>query len=403
MPFRRPAARVPPGQYRRKDDKEPMITKKQMLALAKKHGTPIFIVDHDEIRRNYAQFKKYLPRVQAYYAVKAEPLPEIVRTLYKAGASFDVASMPEFMIVHENIRKMPHKKRLDWIWDKIIYANPIKPEETLKQLDKYRPLVTYDNLAEVHKIKKYAPHAGLVLRIRVPNTGAMVELSSKFGATPGEAVDLILAAARMGLGVEGLSFHVGSQTTNFENFVQAINIAADIFAEARSRGYDHMNLLDIGGGFPAPYDDSVKPFKELASKINAELDRLFPKNIEILAEPGRFMIATAATSVVRINGKAVRDGKTCYYVNDGVYHTYSGIIFDHCHYNLKAFKGGKEEICGVFGPTCDALDVISPSMNLPTNLEIGDLLYSPKIGAYSHASSTWFNGFPPAKVVHVNM
>ncbi|OGR97032.1 MAG: decarboxylase [Elusimicrobia bacterium GWF2_62_30] len=381
-----------------------MITKKQMQDLAKKHGTPLFIMDHDEIRKNYAQFKKYLPRVQAYYAVKAEPMPEIVRTLYKAGASFDVASMPEFMIVHENIKNMPDKKRQDWIWDKIIYANPIKPNETLTQLDKYRPLVTFDNLEEIKKIKKYAPHAGLCLRIRVPNTGAVVELSSKFGASPGEAVDLILEAVRQGLGVEGLSFHVGSQTTNFENFVQAINLAADIFKEAKERGYDKMNLLDIGGGFPAPYDATVKPFQELAKKINAEIERLFPDpKIEILAEPGRFMIATAGTSVVRINGKTVRDGKTCYYVNDGVYHTFSGIIFDHQHCHLFPFrKGKKPEICGVFGPTCDALDVISMSENLPTDLQLGELMYSPNMGAYSHASSTWFNGFPPAKVVHIN-
>ena len=381
-----------------------MITKKQMQDLAKKHGTPLFIVDHDEIRKNYAQFKKYLPRVQAYYAVKCEPMAEIVKTLYKAGASFDVASMPEFMIVHEYIKNMPDKKRLAWIWDKIIYANPIKPIETLKELDQYRPLVTFDNLEEIHKIKKYAPHAGLCLRIRVPNTGAVVELSSKFGASPGEAVDLILEAVKQGLGVEGLSFHVGSQTTNFENSVQAINLSADIFKEAKARGYDRMNLLDIGGGFPAPYDASVKPFQELAKKINSELERLFPDpKIEILAEPGRFMIATAGTSVVRINGKTVRDGKTCYYVNDGAYHSYSGIIFDHQHCNMFSFrKGKKTENCAVFGPTCDALDVISTAMPLPTDLQLGELMYSTNMGAYSHASSTWFNGFPPAKVVHVN-
>jgi len=379
-----------------------VISQKQLQALAKKHGTPLFIVDHDEIRKNYAQFKKYLPRVQAYYAVKAEPLPEIVQTLYKAGASFDVASMPEFLIVHENIKKMPNKKRLAWIWDKIIYANPIKPNETLRQLDPYRPLVTFDNIEEIHKVKKYAPHAGMVLRIRVPNTGAVVELSSKFGAAPGEAVDLILAAEKAGLGVEGLSFHVGSQTTNFENFVQAINLAADIFKEAKERGHTRMNLLDIGGGFPAPYDASVKPFRELATKINSEINRLFPKNIEILAEPGRFMIATAGTSVVKINGKAVRDGKTCYYVDDGAYHTYSGIIFDHQHCHMKSFRKGPEQICGVFGPTCDALDVISMSENLPADLKLGELLYSANMGAYSHASSTNFNGFPPAKVVHIN-
>ncbi|MCX6897492.1 MAG: type III PLP-dependent enzyme [Verrucomicrobia bacterium] len=378
-----------------------MVTKSTLKKLAKEHGTPLFVVDHDELRRNYAEFKKYLPRVQAYFAVKANSLPAIVRTLYKAGASFDVASMPEFMIVYENIKEMPAKQRQDWIWDKIIYANPIKATETLEQLDQYKPLVTFDNSEEIKKIKRHAPHAGLALRLKVPNTGAMVELSSKFGAAPGEAVDLILEANKAGLVVEGLSFHVGSQTTNFENYVQAINLAANIFKEAKDRGYKKMNLLDIGGGFPAPYDASVKPFRELAKVINREIDRLFPKEVQILAEPGRFLVATTATAISKIIGKAVRDGKLCYYINDGVYHTFSGVIFDHCHYHLKSFKKGATQICSVFGPTCDALDVVSMAENLP-DLQLGDLLYSENIGAYSHASSTYFNGFPPAKVVHVN-
>jgi ornithine decarboxylase len=386
-----------------------MITKSALKKLAAKHGTPLFVVDHDELRCNYTTFKKYLPRIQAYYAVKANSDPAIVRTFYQAGASFDVASMPEFENVHENIKHLPAKERQDWIWDKIIYANPIKAIETLRELNQYKPLVTFDNSEEIKKIKKYAPLAGLALRLKVPNTGAMVELSSKFGASPGEAVDLILEADKVGLTVEGISFHVGSQTTNFDNYVAAINLSANIFKEARDRGYNKMNLLDIGGGFPAPYDASVKPFRELAKVINRELDRLFPKNdpsfpkkFEILAEPGRFFCATAATAVSKIIGKAVRDGKLCYYINDGVYHTFSGVVFDHCHYYIKAFKSGPTQICSVFGPTCDALDVVSMAENLPANLEIGDLLYSEQIGAYSHASSTYFNGFPPATVVHVN-
>ena len=113
--------------------------------------------------------------------------------------------------------------------------------------------MTYDNLDELRKIKRYAPHAGLVLRLRVPNTGSMVELSSKFGCDTSEAVDLILEAFRIGLVVEGLSFHVGSQCTNFDNFVQALNIAAAVMQEARSRGHE-IKILDIGGGFPVPYD-----------------------------------------------------------------------------------------------------------------------------------------------------
>ncbi len=378
-----------------------MISKAQLQKLAQEHGTPLFIVDHDELRKNYRTFKRYLPRVQAYFAVKANSLPEIVQTLFKEGASFDVASMPEFQTVYQNIKGMPAKQRQDWIWDKIIYANPIKPEATLEQLDKYKPLVTFDNVEEIHKIAKHAPHAGLALRLKVPNTGAMVELSSKFGAAPGEAVDMILEADRVGLTVEGISFHVGSQTTNFENYVQALALTANIFKEAKERGYTKMNLIDIGGGFPAPYDATVKPFQDLAKVINTEIDRLFPKDIQILAEPGRFMVATAGTSVSRVVGKAVRDGKPCYYINDGVYHTYSGILFDHLHYPIKAFKKGPTQLSAVFGPTCDALDVVSMAENLPA-LERGDLVYSENIGAYSAASSTYFNGIPPAKIVHVN-
>jgi len=112
-------------------------------------------------------------------------------------------------------------------------------------------------------------------------------------------------------------------------------------------------------------------------------------------------VATAATAVASIIGKAERDGKRCYYINDGVYHTFSGIIFDHCPYHLKAFRKGPTAISAVYGPTCDALDTVSLAEDLP-DLDLGDLVYSENIGAYSHASSTYFNGFPPAKVVHVN-
>jgi ornithine decarboxylase len=379
-----------------------MITKAHLHRLGRQHGTPLFVVDHDALRRNYREFRKYLPRVQAYFAVKANALPEIVRTLFGEGASFDVASMPEFNIVYDNVVGMPPKQRQDWIWDKIIYANPNKPVETLAELNQYKPLVTFDNAEELLKIRDHAPQAGVVLRVKVPNTGAMVELSSKFGAAPGEAVDLILLAGKLGLTCEGVSFHVGSQTTNFNNYVEALALCSGIFKEARDRGYAKMNLMDIGGGFPAPYDDSVKPFRELAKVINNELDRLFPKDIQILAEPGRFLVATAGYTVSKVIGKAVREGKPSYYIDDGVYHTYSGVIFDHCKYPVRSFKKGSTKISAVYGPTCDALDVVSMAENLP-ELNRDDLVYSENIGAYSHASSTHFNGFPPAKVVHVNV
>jgi ornithine decarboxylase len=228
----------------------------------------------------------------------------------------------------------------------------------------------------------------------------MVELSSKFGASPAEAVDLMALASDAGLTVEGLAFHVGSQCTNFENYVQALSLSAAIMEEAEARGHS-LRLLDIGGGFPVRYDRHVRPFRELARILSAELKRLFPKSLEVLAEPGRFMVGTAATLVAEVIGKAERDGKRCYYINDGIYHTFSGILFDHCQYQIKAFKKGPRQISGVFGPTCDALDTISQAEALP-ELKLGDLVYSENIGAYSHASSTFFNGFPPAQVIHIH-
>ncbi|CAG0964232.1 MAG: type III PLP-dependent enzyme [Candidatus Methanoperedens sp.] len=380
--------------------------------IAREHGTPVFIIDHEKIRENYREFREKLPDVQAYFAVKANSNLEIIKTMYDLGASFDVASFPEFMLVHDNIKHFPQKERQDFIWDKIIYANTIKPAEVLAKLNEYKILVTFDNIEELRKIKKHAPDVGLVLRIRVPNTGSMVELSSKFGAHPGEAVDLIAEAVKLGLGVEGISFHVGSQCNNFDNYSQALNFASSIFKEAELRNYQigfidregkKRKILDIGGGFPVKYTPDVKSFTALSEKLNSEIKRLFPdKDIQVIAEPGRFMVATACTLITKIVGKAVRDGKTCYYLNDGVYHTFSGQVFDHQPYPLHSFKDGEKKVCATFGPTCDAFDTISLADELPEDLQIDDLLYAENIGAYSIASSTYFNGFPPTKVVHLN-
>jgi ornithine decarboxylase len=377
------------------------MEKSELLKLAKKHGTPLFIVDHNVIRENYRTFKKHLPRVQAYYAVKANWDEHIIETLFHEGSSFDVASIHEFLRVNELINEWDTKRKFDFIWDKIIYANTIKNTEALQKLKPYKPLVTYDNIDELKKIKKYCDTAGVILRIKVPDSGSMVELNSKFGVIPGEAMELIEAAFKMGLVVEGLSFHVGSQCTNFDNYVTALSIVAGLFRDAKQKGYN-LKIVDIGGGFPAPYDATVPHFEQLAKILNSEIDRLFDKKIEIIAEPGRFLVATACTLVTQIIGKARREGKMFYHIDDGVYSTFSGVVYDHCVYHFEAFKKGKEEICAVVGPTCDGFDKISMAENLPGNLEIGDYLFTINIGAYSNASATWFNGFPPAKVVHVN-
>jgi ornithine decarboxylase len=371
----------------------------ELLKLVEQHGSPLFIVDHNKLRENYRTFKKHLPRVQCYYAVKANSQQQIIETLFEEGSSFDVASYNEFMQVYQYIKHFDKKEKKDFVWDKIIFSNTIKERTTLAKIKQYKPLVTYDNNAELIKLKRHCDTAGLVLRLKVPDTGSQVEMASKFGAEPGDAQQLIQEAFDMGLKVEGVSFHVGSQCTNFDNYTVALDIAATILNDARKKGFP-LNLVDIGGGFPVPYDPAVPQFANLAAILNSEFTRLFPDDIQILAEPGRFIVATVAILVSEIIGKARREGKVFYHINDGVYHTFSGVVYDHWIPNFHAFKEGEPEICAVVGPTCDSFDKISLSVELPRNLEVGDFLYTENIGAYSIASSTKFNGFDGAKILH---
>ncbi len=240
------------------------------------HGTPLFILDHDKLRANYRTFKKNLPRVQCYYAVKANTHPEIIKTLFLEGSSFDVASYNEFMQIYEYIQHYEEKDKDFFIWDKIIFSNTIKDRETLSKIKRYRPLVTFDNSDEVKKIKACCDTAGLVLRLKVPDTGSQVEMSSKFGAEPADAGRLIRQAFDAGLVVEGLSFHVGSQCTNFDNYTAALAITSEIMNDARARGYD-LKIIDIGGGFPVPYDSQVPEFEKLAKAHQLRNQEALPR------------------------------------------------------------------------------------------------------------------------------
>ncbi|MDI6767747.1 MAG: type III PLP-dependent enzyme [Bacteroidota bacterium] len=374
----------------------------ELLELIERNGTPLFVLDHNKIRENYRTFKKYLPRVQCYYAVKANSNQQIIETLFHEGSSFDVASYHEFIQVYQYIKHFEKKDKKYFVWDKIIFSNTIKDRTTLRKTKEYKPLVTYDNSAELKKLKDHCDTAGLILRLKVPDTGSQVEMSSKFGAEPAEAQKLIQEATDIGLAVEGISFHVGSQCTNFDNYTEALTISSEIFNTARKKGFN-LNLIDIGGGFPVPYDPQVPDFEKLATILNSEFKRLFPDDIQILAEPGRFIVATAAVLVSEIIGKARRDGKIFYHINDGVYHTFSGVVYDHWIPNFKAFKEGETEICAVVGPTCDSFDKVSLAVELPGNLEVGDYLLTENIGAYSTASTTKFNGIEGAKIVHRNL
>ena len=203
-----------------------------------------------------------------------------------------------FMQVYQYIKHFDKKDKKHFVWDKIIFSNTIKDKTTLSKIKQYKPLMTYDNSDELTKIKNHCETAGLIVRLKVPDTGSQVEMSSKFGAEPADAQKLIQQAFDMGLNVEGISFHVGSQCTNFDNFTAALTVTSEIFNDARKKGFG-LNLVDIGGGFPFWTDPQVPEFKVLASLLNSEFNRMFPDNIEILAEPGRFIVATAATLVVR--------------------------------------------------------------------------------------------------------
>jgi len=379
------------------------LDKETLYKLAEEYrdSLPILIVDHAMIRENFIRFRKALPRVEPYYAVKANPDPEIIRTLYKQGAGFDIASLAEYNLVDDNA--LGTLKYIDnFMETKIIYANTIKQLSALKKIEMKKLQMTFDNFLELDKIRKYCRNPRLVLRIAVPNEGSVVELSSKFGADPTTAIDLLKHAKNLDLNVEGISFHVGSQCEHAQNFIRAFEISRKVFDEAKAMGFE-LSTLDIGGGYPAPYDQKAILFEDLAKIINDQIKTHFSsEKIRIIAEPGRFLVATAATSVVEVVGKAIRGGKPFYYVNDGVYGTFSGVFFDHIQYHFKAFKEGPLVPSVVAGPTCDALDTIVRDDPLP-DVNIGDLLYSENVGAYTNASASMFNGFPLARIININV
>jgi ornithine decarboxylase len=391
----------------------------QINSLASEHGTPILIIDHDKIRKNYLEFKKYLPRVQVYYAVKANPEPEIVKTLYKLGSSFDVASLPEFNIVFNMVKNLDPDKLQNFIWHHVIYANPVKKIDSLHTLNLYKPLLTYDSQEEMMKIKLHCPNAGVLCRIKISDEGSVVKFANKFGIEPEKAADLIEKSIKGGVGVEGISFHAGSQCNNPKNFVKALRSVAAIFKETDRRGLPvgetvssgkPIKIVDIGGGFPVQYNGTEQSFKKLAAIINKELDKLFPKDkVSIIAEPGRFLVANAGTAVSRVILAKHSNLVPAYHIDDGVYNTFSAVMYDHLEPDFRCFRKGEKIESKIFGPTCDGLDELSENSYIHNTKKIflpklneGDLILHENIGAYSNASATFFNGFPAVKVVHIN-
>jgi ornithine decarboxylase len=364
---------------------------RRLRDLVRRHGTPLFAISRGAVRAQLERFRKALPRVEPYYAVKANPHPGLLKTLVQCGANFDVASLGEMDAVLA-AGAAP---------DRIIFANTIKPARAIAAaVARGVGLMTFDSEYELDKIAERAPGSRVLVRIKVPNVGSIVELSLKFGVDPTDAISLLIKAHKLGLRPAGVSFHVGSQCTRIENYIDALEMAAIIVRDARLKQVP-CDILDIGGGFPIRhFDGEEDPFDAAASVTARELDRLFDANLRIIAEPGRFIAGPACTLLMRVVGKAIRENKHWYYLDDGVYGTLSGIVFDHAKYEFKVMRNGRTQLSTLAGPTCDSLDIIARGEELP-ELELGDIVYVENIGAYSLASATNFNGIPPAKAVLV--
>jgi len=373
------------------DTKNSRSFERSISSLVKKHGTPLFIISKSKLVEQAEKFKRLLPRVKPYYAVKANSCPEIVKTFAKLGTGFDVASKYEMDLALKCGAK-PHD---------IIYANPVKPADTMKfAMENGVDLTVFDSEYELYKIAEHAPGARVLVRIKVPNIGSVVELSLRFGAEPTDAIPLLIKAHKLGLKPVGVAFHAGSQCTHIENYIEAFEMTKIIFQDARLKQIP-LSIIDIGGGMPIQhFDDDEDHFTKFAPKLCHEIDRLFDNTVELIAEPGRAFPGPACTLVMRVLGKSIRENKHWYYLDDGLYGCLSGILFDFCKYQYNVFKKGPTHISALAGPTCDSHDIIDRSVELP-ELEIGDTVYVQNIGAYSIASATNFNGIPPAKTVFV--
>jgi len=364
---------------------------RRLRDLVRRHGTPMLAISRAVLRAQLERFRKALPRVEPFYAMKANPCAAVLKTLAQAGAGFDVASLAE----------MEAALAAGAPPERLIFANTIKPARAISAAAaRGISLMTFDSEYELDKIAERSPGARVIVRIKVPNVGSIVELSLKFGVDPADAISLLIKAHKLGLRPAGVSFHVGSQCTRVENYIEALETAAIIVRDARLKQVP-CGIVDIGGGFPIRhFDDEDDPFDPAAGVIAREIDRLFDANVRLIAEPGRFIAGPAGTLVMRVVGKAIRENKHWYYLDDGVYGALSGIVFDHAKYQFKVARNGRTQLSTLAGPTCDSLDIIARGEELP-ELELGDIVYAENAGAYSLASATNFNGLEPAKAVLV--
>lgn len=370
-----------------KKEKYFRLNKEETEALAQEYGTPLLVLSLEQIEKNYRLLRTHLPRVKVFYAIKANPHRRILELMRDLGSNFDVASDGEIMELNS----------LGVDGSRMIYANPMKTVNGLRACRNAGVgKMTFDSAGEIDKMARECPGATVLLRIRIDNSSAHVDLNKKFGAAREQALELLLKARDAGLDAAGIAFHVGSQTTSADPYLYALDIAREIFEEAAAAGMQ-LRIMDIGGGFPIPEPKVRFNLQEMLNQINARLDEDFP-GVEIWAEPGRFICGTAVNLITSVIGVTERGGQPWYFLDEGLYGTFSGVLFDQWDFKLISFKEGEQVAATFAGPSCDSLDIMFRG-KMTVRQEEGDLILVPICGAYTSASATTFNGFSKANFV----
>jgi ornithine decarboxylase len=365
----------------------------EVRRLVREFGSPLLILDCERVRAQYHKLRKALPRVDLHYALKPLPHASVVQTVIDAGGFLDLATTGEVQLV----------KRLGVPPERCIHTHPIKrPEDIANALEFGVRTFVADNPDEVRKFARLTGEAQLLLRVSFRSPGAVCDLSRKFGCDPEDLLSLARLAAELGIGVRGLSFHVGSQVPDSTKHVEALEACTRLMAQARRERLGAFDTLDIGGGFPIDYAQPVQDISRFCAPLRAALAHL-PRRIRVIAEPGRYVVGPCAIGVASVMGRARREGHWWYYLDDGLYGSYSGQLYDHARYPVEALRAEGELLPSVLaGPTCDSIDVIAENLMLPA-LKAGDLIVGRAMGAYTWASASEFNFFPKATVVTVNM
>lgn len=362
-----------------------MINSDLYKSIIRKYGSPVMVIDSKKIVSNYEILKESLPDVKFYYAVKSNSSKEVIDILNREQCNFDVASLNEI--------KMCLDRGVDI--SRLLYTHPIKIKNEISEICNLGiNTFVVDNVNEIDKLPE---KSDIMIRVKAFNYSCVSNLSKKFGCCFDEIEVIADAVKDNNMNLIGICFHVGSQSHSNQAFVDMLVSLKEYYDILENKGFS-LRYLDIGGGFPSLWESPVDMY-EFCRPIRDNL-KLF-KNYEIIAEPGRYIIDNACTLLYSIIGKNIRDDKLWYYVDEGVYGSFATVIYDKSNFSIKIldFKKGNLESCVLSGPTCDCVDVINDDILLPSNLEVGDILFTEYIGAYSSVCSSNFNGFEKTKIV----